>query len=52
MENNYEKIFNKTFYLFSLLLTVTSNVSLSTLDITDNTNDIEVHSDIPLKDGH
>ena len=46
-----EKTLTKLFILFSLLLTVTSNVTPFTLDNTDTTNNIEVYSDIPLKDG-
>ena len=46
-----KKALIKLFILFSLLLTVTSNVTPFTLDNTDTTNNIEVYSDIPLKDG-
>lgn len=47
-----KKTFTKLFILFSLLLTVTSNATPSTLETTGTTNNIEVYSDIPLKDGH
>ena len=45
-----KKTLTKLFILFSLLLTVSSNVSPLTLDNADTTK-IEVYSDIPLKDG-
>jgi hypothetical protein len=41
----------KLFILFSLLLTITFNATPLTLDIADNTNDIEVYSDYPFNDG-
>ena len=45
-----KKALIKLFILFSLLLTVTANATPLILDNTDTTN-IEVYSDIPLKDG-
>lgn len=46
-----KKTFSKLLILFSLLLTVTANATTFTLDITDNTNDVEVYSDYPFNDG-
>lgn len=46
-----KKILTKLFILFSLLITVTSNVTPLILDNTDITNNIEEYSDIPLDNG-
>ncbi|MBR5566282.1 MAG: hypothetical protein IKW08_09025 [Roseburia sp.] len=45
-----KKALIKLFILFSLLLTVTTNVTPFTLDSTNTTNDIEAYSNIPLDD--
>lgn len=39
------------FFLFSLLLTVTANITPLTLANTDITNNIEEYSNIPFDDG-
>jgi len=46
-----KKILTKLFILFSLLLSVTSNAAALTLDNTDTTNNIEIHSNYPFDDG-
>ena len=45
-----KKTLTKLFILFSLLISVTSNATPFSLDIADNTDDIEIYSNYPFDD--